>query len=106
MAIVAIAAWAATLTLQSPPPAAQFVRLTPPDEPDVAAAAGAVSPAGPLQLDVRLVRGYDGVRPPDVRTAQALGVGGADALRDVRTRIESLLPFDLWGRLRPPKMIA
>ncbi len=124
VAIVALAVWGATLTLRSPPPAAQFVRLTPPDEPqggsiqqrqqgqqelqalqvpdprvnaDVAAAAGAGSLGGPLQLDVRLVRGYDGAPPPDVRTAQALGVGGADALRDVRTRIESLLPFEGFG---------
>lgn len=114
-AIVAVAVWASTLMLQPSPPAPRFVLLTSPDEPeggsapqapqvsdpraivDAAAAAGAGSTAAPLQLDVRLVRGYDGAPPSDVRTARALGVGGADALRDVRTRIESLLPFEGFG---------
>ena len=128
VAIVTLAAWAATLMLQPEPPGAQFVLLTPPPaEPeggsfpqgpqgpqgpqapqvpdlqvgaDVADARGAGvlgAPGDPLQLDVRLVRGYDGAPPSDVRTARAPGVGGADALRDARTRIESLLPFEAFG---------
>lgn len=120
VAIVAFAAWAATLMLQPQPPGARFVLLTPdepgggslpqgpqgPQEPqlldpeaaaDAMVAGGAGSSGDSLQLDVRLVRGYDGAPPPDVRTARALGVGGADALRDVRTRIESLLPFEGFG---------
>lgn len=111
VAIVALAAWAATLSLQPQPPGGQFVWLTP-DEPDggtapqlldsgavaeATVAGGASSTGDPVQLDVRLVRGYDGAPPSDVRTARALGVGGADALRDVRTSIESLLPFEGFG---------
>jgi hypothetical protein len=111
VATVALAAWAATLMMQPEPSGGQFVLLTP-DDPagetapqvpdpqataDAAAVEGARSTGDPLQLDVRLVRGYDGAPPPDVRSAQALGVGGADALRDVRTRIELLLPFEGFG---------
>ncbi len=105
VAVVALVGWVATLMLQPQPPGAQFVLLNPLDGPE-----GGILPPGPqvpdpgagslgdpLQLDVRLVRGYDGAPPPDVRTAQALGVGGADALRDVRTRIESLLSFEGFG---------
>ena len=40
---------------------------------------------------------FDGAPPDDVTSARALGVGGADALLDVRSRIESLLPFNDFG---------
>ncbi len=57
----------------------------------------ASSTMGPMRLDVRLLRGYDGPPPEEVTAAAALGVGGADALRDARDDIEALLPFENYG---------
>ena len=76
--------------------APQFVLLTPPEAlPSLPS--GAETPAREVELEVRLVRGYDGAVPDEVNAAQALGVGGADPLGDVRERIEALLPFAEYG---------
>ncbi len=63
------------------------------------AAGAAVEGAGNtvLELDVRLVRGYEGAPPAGVRDAATAGAGGADALLDARADIESLLPFESFG---------
>lgn len=93
LAVVAVALWVTLQMLQ--PPSPQLVLLTP-GEPD-AAPLSSPTTGGSVVLDVRLVRGYDGAPPDDVRSARSLGVGGADALKDVRERIETLLPFDDYG---------
>jgi hypothetical protein len=96
MAVLALAVW--TLFVGSQPVSPQFVLLTPAEAPGGAApAVDDDTGATGLRLDVRLVRGYDGAAPADVRSAQSLGVGGADALLDVRSRIEALLPFADFG---------
>jgi len=92
-AMLAVAVWALMQVMQSSSP--QLVLLTP-GEPD-AAPLSSPTAGGSVVLDVRLVRGYDGAVPDDVRSARALGVGGADALQDVRERIETLLPFGDYG---------
>lgn len=93
-AVLAVAALAAWMLLPTPPAATDGFVLLAPAEAD-----GTVPPAatGEVVLDIRLVRGYDGAPPPDVRSARALGVGGADALGDVRARIETLLPHAEFG---------
>ena len=98
VAVLALAVWAALSLLQPVESVSRLVLLTP-AEPGPAATPTtlAVAAAGELVVDLRLVRGYDGAPPADVRAAQQLGVGGADALRDVRSRIESLLPFEDFG---------
>ncbi|MGD8331390.1 MAG: hypothetical protein PVJ49_18300 [Acidobacteriota bacterium] len=93
LAVVAFALWMVLQVLQTS--SSQLVLLTP-GEPD-AAPLSSPATSGNLVLDVRLVRGYDGAPPDDVRSARALGVGGADALQDVRERIETLLPFGDYG---------
>jgi hypothetical protein len=93
LALVVVALWAALQVMQTSSP--QLVLLTP-GEPD-AAPLSSPTTGGSVVLDVRLVRGYDGAPPDDVRSARALGVGGADALQDVRERIETLLPFGDYG---------
>jgi hypothetical protein len=93
LAVVALAVW---LALPERPTATDgFVLLAPAELGGTAA--DPADPAGGVVLDVRLVRGYDGPPPPDVRAARALGVGGADALSDVRGRIEALLPHAGFG---------
>lgn len=90
---------------------AELVVLNPAGGPDTARPQAAdPPPAGapdvvpqPLQrsvrLDLRLIRGYDGLPPDDVEAAAALGVGGADALADVRSEIDALLPHEEFGML-------
>ncbi|HJO03076.1 MAG TPA: hypothetical protein QGG47_03780 [Acidobacteriota bacterium] len=46
------------------------------------------------ELDVRLVRGFDGVPPADVRTETVDGAGGASRLADLRSDLASLVRFD------------
>lgn len=108
LVLVTLAVWAA-LSWQASVPGRQIVLLTP-DRAD-SGAPGAGIPVGDertgahagvqasaqLRLEVRLVRGYDGPPPGDVSAAEALGVGGADALLDARTSIERLLPFESFG---------
>jgi len=109
--VVVLSVWA-VWEVQQPQASGEFVLLAPAEPepgttpqaadpqatPDAAAGGtGAAAIDTTLRLDVRLVRGYDGAPPLDVSAAQALGVGGADALRDVRSRIETLLPFEAFG---------
>lgn len=93
LAVIALAAW---LAVPERPAATEGFVLLAPAEPGGAAVAPPMRD-GEVVLDVRLVRGYDGAPPPDVRAARVLGVGGADALADVRTRIEALLPHAEFG---------
>lgn len=99
---IAWAGWMASTLITGSREESRFVMLTP------AAPAGAPSvdpgrstPAtqasGPLRLDVRLLRGYDGAPPDEVTRAAALGAGGADVLYDVRADIAILLPFESYG---------
>ena len=50
-------------------------------------------------LDVRLILAYDGPPPEEVEAAAVLGVGGADALVDVRAEIDALLAYEDFGIL-------
>ena len=79
------------------PVGSQLVLLT----PGAAAAGQDAAPApdsvGSLHIQLRLVRGYNGGIPDDVRAAKALGVGGADALGDVREQLDSLVAHDEVG---------
>jgi len=109
LAVVTLTLWVA-LSWQASVPGRQIVLLTP-ERPDGAAAARAPVPPGgetaaagaealgteELFLEGRLVRGYDGAPPDDVGAARAQGMGGADALRDARSSIERLLPFESFG---------
>jgi hypothetical protein len=49
--------------------------------------------AGAWILDVRLVRGYEGAAPADAMISAGAGAGGADALTDLRGRLDDLLPY-------------
>jgi len=94
MLLLAFAVWTAWGVLRPALPDAQFIILGTP-ESEVAAQGAATG--GELELDVRLVRGFDGTAPADVRVARDLGVGCADPLQDVRARIENLMPYDDFG---------
>ncbi len=119
MVLVILASWAALVT-RTPGTAPQIVLLMPPqpEAPSFDATTAAAEPGSgaqlsggvraqevgpvtsedaPLQLDVRLVRGYNGVPPADVSASPTAGAGGADALRDARASIEGLLPFESYG---------
>jgi hypothetical protein len=52
---------------------------------------------GPVRAHLRLVRGYDGAPPADVSAAATLGVGGADALNDVRDQLDLVAANDQLG---------
>ncbi len=55
-------------------------------------------PAGSAwELDVRLVRGFDGAPPSDVRTEAIDGAGGASRLADLRADLGALVQFDDFG---------
>lgn len=111
LAAIALAVWLA-FAARGPAPDPRIVLLTPVPG-DIGAAVpqplpSEISPGdeltgaaalrdGRLRLEVRLVRGYDGAPPEDVSAAEAMGVGGADALRDARASIEALLPFESFG---------
>lgn len=49
------------------------------------------------ELDVRLVRGFDGSPPSDVRTEIVDGAGGASRLADLRAHLAALVRFDDFG---------
>ncbi len=49
------------------------------------------------ELDVRLVRGFDGVPPVDVRSEVVDGAGGASRLADLRADLGTLVQFDDFG---------
>jgi len=74
----------------SQPGSARLVLLTPGELTVESGADAAVSRAveAPIRVRLRLVRGYDGAVPADVSAATALGVGGADALNDVRDQLD------------------
>lgn len=93
--LLLVAVWAGWSLLRPALPGAQFILLGTPESE--VAAGQAAAPGGELVLDVRLVRGFDGTAPDDVRAARELGVGGADPLQDVRARIENLMPYDDFG---------
>ncbi len=100
--VIALVGWLAATLMTAPAEPARFVMLAPaepPGEPptEPGRRAPAMSTMGPMRLDVRLLRGYDGAPPEEVTAAAALGVGGADALHDVRPDIETLLPFENYG---------
>ena len=102
IAVIVMVAWAAVSLMTAPAGASQLVMLTPEEPvgagvPEPGGDVGASVTGGPMRLDVRLIRGYDGMPPADVTAAAALGVGGADALRDARGTIENLLPFASYG---------
>ncbi len=99
---IALVGWMASTLMTAPPEESQFVMLTPAEPagaapPEPGRGAPATSTMDPMRLDVRLLRGYDGAPPEEVIAAAALGVGGADALYDVRADIEILLPFESYG---------
>ena len=99
---IALVGWTAATLMTAPPEESQLVMLTPAEPagaatPEPGRDAPATSRLSPMRLDVRLLRGYDGSPPEEVTAAAALGVGGADALYDVRADIEFLLPFENYG---------
>lgn len=49
------------------------------------------------ELDVRLVRGFDGAPPADVRPEVVDGAGGASRLADLRADLASLVRFEDFG---------
>ncbi len=49
------------------------------------------------ELDVRLVRGFDGAPPLDVRTEAVDGAGAASRLTDLRADLGALVQFDDFG---------
>jgi hypothetical protein len=97
---IALAGWMASTLITAPAEESQFVMLTP-VEPRGAPAPGQGAPAtsttGPMHLDIRLLRGYDGAPPEEMTSASLSGVGGADVLYDVRADIEIMLPFESYG---------
>jgi len=78
---------------------ARLVLLTPEEVVPEGGSDAAVSAAveGSMRVRFRLVRGYDGTIPADVSAATALGVGGADALNDVRDQLDLLDEHDELG---------
>lgn len=75
---------------------ARIVRLAPelPEVPAVALDGG--GNIGTVNLQVRLVRGFNGPVPADVEAVAPLAAGGADVLADIRPEVTSL-PFAEYG---------
>lgn len=75
--------------------AAAEVARAPAEEAPTPAADAAPSAPRRFVVDVRLVRGFDGVPPEDALSGEALaGAGGASAVGDIRPQLLPVLPFD------------
>ncbi len=55
------------------------------------------APVSMWELDVRLIRGFDGAPPADVRTEVVDGAGGASRLADLRADFAALVRFEDFG---------
>lgn len=76
----------------APVDARSVVTATPGPEGEPATASSALALAG-LELEIRLVQGYDGTPPPGARPEGLAGAGGASEVADVRATLRAILPF-------------